>query len=363
MKDVCSGSIRALVVVLFAAGLAGARQAVAPPKPDAVELAVKEGGAPGLMFFLAVYAVMDLGAFGILGTLSGEAADLDALEDYQGLGYSRPWRAGVLAVCLLSLAGLPPTAGFMGKLVLFKVVLQAHYWVLPVIGILTVIISIYFYMKVVVSLYMWPRGEGPAIPRAEATGALAGAVILILLLWLGLLPGSVLALVGRLDADTSGIEGGTFTWHAGEIRGKRRRHACLREPLEPEAGVEFARCEDRIAARVHHPDSAGERHREGTSLRKLERLLRRDVLDAYGEACGPRAPARAAHGLRAGRNGAQQRCCSTNAMQGPTVHRDLPLMGSPRKRPSSSARRTTLRHAHPNPAEAACGALTSGAQS
>jgi len=161
-------------------------------------VAVKAGGAPALMFYLAVYAVMDLGAFGILGTLSGEAADLDALEDYQGLGYSRPWRAAVLAVCLIALAGLPPTAGFMGKLVLFKVVLQARYVVLPVIGILTVIISIYFYLKVVVYLYLRPGGEGPAIPPAEISGVLAGAVILLLLLWLGLLPGSVLTLVGRI---------------------------------------------------------------------------------------------------------------------------------------------------------------------
>jgi NADH-quinone oxidoreductase subunit N len=163
-------------------------------------VAVKAGGAPALMFFLAVYAVMDLGAFGILGTLSGEAGagDLDALEDYQGLGFSQPWRAAVLAVCLISLAGLPPTAGFMAKLVLFKVVLNAGYVLLPVIGILTVIISIYFYIKVVVYLYLRPRGEGPAIPRAEVSGTLAGAVVLILLLWLGLLPGSVLMLVGRI---------------------------------------------------------------------------------------------------------------------------------------------------------------------
>ncbi len=161
-------------------------------------VAVKAGGAPALMFYLAVYAVMDLGAFGILGTLSGEAGDLDALEDYQGLGYSRPWRAAVLAVCLIALAGLPPTAGFMGKLALFKVVLQARYVVLPVIGIFTVIISIYFYIKVVVYLYLRPGGEGPAIPRAEISGVLAGAVILILLLWLGLLPGAVLTLVGRI---------------------------------------------------------------------------------------------------------------------------------------------------------------------
>jgi len=161
-------------------------------------VAVKEGGAPALLFYLAVYAVMDLGAFGILGTMSGAGPDLDALEDLQGLGYSQPWRAAVLALCLISLAGLPPAAGFMGKLLLFKAVLQAHYVVLPVIGILTVIISIYYYLQVVVHLYMHTPGEAPASPRPEVSGALAGAVIFILLLWLGLLPGALLTLVGRM---------------------------------------------------------------------------------------------------------------------------------------------------------------------
>jgi NADH-quinone oxidoreductase subunit N len=71
--------------------------------------AVKDTGAPAFMFYLAVYAVMDLGAFGILGTLSGTAGDLDALEDCQGLGYSQPWRGAILATCLIALAGLPPT--------------------------------------------------------------------------------------------------------------------------------------------------------------------------------------------------------------------------------------------------------------
>ena len=115
-------------------------------------LAVKQGGLPALLFYLAVYAVMDLGAFGLIGSFSPAQAqpDLDELEDYQGLGYSQPWRAAILAVCLISLAGLPPTAGFMGKLVLFRAVLHADFVVLAVIGILTVIISIYYYFKVVV---------------------------------------------------------------------------------------------------------------------------------------------------------------------------------------------------------------------
>ncbi len=161
-------------------------------------LAVKQGGLGPLMFYLAVYALMDLGAFGILGTLSGEETDLDALEDYQGLGYSQPWRAGVLATCLVSLAGLPPTAGFMGKFILFRAVLQANFLVLAVIGILTVIISIFIYMKVLVSLYMRPGAKALVIPGPDLSIRLAGAVILVLIFWLGVMPSPLFAVIAKV---------------------------------------------------------------------------------------------------------------------------------------------------------------------
>jgi NADH-quinone oxidoreductase subunit N len=152
-------------------------------------LAVKQGGLPALLFYLAVYAVMDLGAFGLLGTLSAApGADLDDLEDCQGLGYAYPWRSGILAVCLISLAGLPPTGGFMGKVALFKAVLQADFPILAVVGILTVIISIYVYLKVVVYLYLRPGAVSFPVPRAEVAGLLAGVVVLLLILWLGIAP-------------------------------------------------------------------------------------------------------------------------------------------------------------------------------
>lgn len=165
-------------------------------------LAVRQGGLPALIFYLAVYAVMDLGAFGLIGSLSPaeKASDLDELEDYQGLGYSQPWRAALLAVCLVSLAGLPPTAGFMGKLALFRAVLRADYVVLAVIGILTVIISLYYYFKVVVAMYLAPAGPGAPIPAADPAVRLAGAVILGLLLWWGLAPAALFDLVERIAA-------------------------------------------------------------------------------------------------------------------------------------------------------------------
>jgi NADH-quinone oxidoreductase subunit N len=163
-------------------------------------LAVKDGGLPALMFYLAVYAVMDLGAFGIIGTFSEGATDLEDLPDYQGLGYTHPWRAATFATCLISLAGLPPTAGFMGKLVLFRAVLQANFIALAVLGILTVIISIYFYMNIVVHLYMHERGGGTPVFGTDLAIGLAGAVILAAILWLGIVPDPFLKVISVIVA-------------------------------------------------------------------------------------------------------------------------------------------------------------------
>ena len=161
-------------------------------------LAVKDGGAPAVMFYLTVYAVMDLGAFGIVGTFSGGDTDREELSDYQGLGYTHPWRAGLLSVCLLSLAGLPPTAGFMGKLALFRAVLQANFIILAVLGIATVIVSIYYYINVVVHLYMHEKGASPAVPGTDLAIGLAGALILALILGLGIMPESLLSVISAI---------------------------------------------------------------------------------------------------------------------------------------------------------------------
>jgi NADH-quinone oxidoreductase subunit N len=161
-------------------------------------VAIKYNSAPAIMFYLTVYALMDLGAFGILGMLSAEKADLDDLEDYKGLGYAHPWRSAFLAISLFALAGVPPTAGFIGKFVLFQAVFQAGFVVLGVIGIMAVIISIFFYLKVVVLLYMHAGEEEILVPETRFPGRLACAVVIILLLWLGLLPSSLFEVIARI---------------------------------------------------------------------------------------------------------------------------------------------------------------------
>jgi NADH-quinone oxidoreductase subunit N len=161
-------------------------------------LAVRDGGTPAVMFYLAVYAVMDLGAFGMVGTFSGGDTDREELSDLQGLGYTHPWRAAILSVCLLSLAGLPPTAGFMAKLMIFQAVLQANFIVLAVLGMVTVIVSIYYYVNVVVHLYMQEKGDAATVPGSGLAIGLAGAIILVAILGLGIMPESLLSVISSI---------------------------------------------------------------------------------------------------------------------------------------------------------------------
>jgi NADH-quinone oxidoreductase subunit N len=161
-------------------------------------VAVKDNGAPAVLFYAAVYALMDLGAFGALTLLSGENGDLDALTDCRGLGYTHPWQAGLLAVCLFSLAGLPPTAGFVGKFLLFRAAIEAGFVALAMIGILAAIVSVYFYLKVLVALYMRPAEAPPVSIGAGVPGHLATAAILFLILSLGIMPSPLLDLIAQI---------------------------------------------------------------------------------------------------------------------------------------------------------------------
>ena len=158
-------------------------------------LAVKQAGAEAIVFYLTAYALMDLGAFGTVALLSGPQSDRDSIADYAGAGYAHPWGGALLAVSLLSLAGLPPAAGFIGKVLLFKATIQAGYTGLAVLGILTAIVSVFFYINVIVTLYMRP--ENPAAParRPDPAGTAAGAVVLLLIVLAGVFPSGLLGVI------------------------------------------------------------------------------------------------------------------------------------------------------------------------
>jgi NADH-quinone oxidoreductase subunit N len=162
-------------------------------------LAVRQDGGLAIIFYFTAYALMDLGAFGAISTLCASPdSDLDALDSYRGLGYSHPWQALLLTICLLSLAGLPPTAGFIGKFMVFKAVLNAGYSVLAVVGIASAILSVYVYLKVIVVMFMKP-GEVLAATSGFGTAArIAFAVILSGVIWAGVFPSPLQSLISRI---------------------------------------------------------------------------------------------------------------------------------------------------------------------
>ncbi len=150
-------------------------------------------GKAAVLFYLLAYAVTNLGALGIVALLSTPQEQHDELRDFAGLWKSRPGMAGLMTIFLLSLGGFPPTAGFIGKWYIFTAAVErGHYW-LAIIGVLTSVVSVFFYLRIVVMMYMT---EGPEMvrPRVPATAMAGLALATIAVLYLGVLPTQMLEL-------------------------------------------------------------------------------------------------------------------------------------------------------------------------
>jgi NADH-quinone oxidoreductase subunit N len=142
--------------------------------------------ASAVVFYLLPYTLMTLGAFTLLGYLGRDDEDRESFEDYRGLSQRRPLVSFLLLVILVSFAGIPPTAGFWGKLYLFRAAVESGHWVLALIGVLTSVVSVYFYLRLVVNFYMRPAEEdftAAASDRRLTSGlvlaAAAAAVVLL----------------------------------------------------------------------------------------------------------------------------------------------------------------------------------------
>jgi len=158
-------------------------------------VAANDVGKAAILFYLAAYAVTNLAAFGVIALLGTREAANDELRDYAGLWQTRPALAALMTVCLLSLGGLPPTAGFIGKWYIFSAAVSAGYYGLAIIGVLTSVISVFFYLRVVVMMYMADRPAGAAAPAAAYGVGLAALVAsIVVIIALGVLPTPVLNL-------------------------------------------------------------------------------------------------------------------------------------------------------------------------
>jgi len=151
-----------------------------------------EVGKAALLFYLLVYGITNLAAFAIIALLGTEAHPYDQVKDYAGLWYTRPAMAGLLAVFLLSLGGFPPMAGFVAKWYVFSAAIRADQYALAIVGVLTSVVSVFFYLRVIVMMFMTERtdDEAPVMPARTAVAALA--ISALVLLYLGVLPSRVM---------------------------------------------------------------------------------------------------------------------------------------------------------------------------
>jgi NADH-quinone oxidoreductase subunit N len=156
--------------------------------------AANSTGISAAMFYLVSYAVMTLGAFGVVMLVSARGEEQTSLSSYTGLFRRSPLLAGLMTVFLLSLAGIPPTAGFIAKVGVFSAAIGAGNWPLALLGTLASVAAAFFYLRVVVLMFMrepeGEQGEDPSLMPRVALVILAGATIL-----LGVLPGLITGLL------------------------------------------------------------------------------------------------------------------------------------------------------------------------
>jgi len=160
-----------------------------------------DDGIKAVLFYLAVYGLMTVGAFAVLGAVGRGDAEREwgyTLADWAGLGWRRPALAAAMTLFLLSLAGIPPTGGFFGKYVIFLGAVRAEQYLLAIVLALNATIAAYYYLRVLVYLYMRPsETEEPSLPISLATTAvivMASAGVL----YLGIAPGRLLDVLSGL---------------------------------------------------------------------------------------------------------------------------------------------------------------------
>jgi NADH-quinone oxidoreductase subunit N len=163
-------------------------------------MAIAAGNTAGkgaILFYLLTYALTSIGAFGVTAFVTTGSNVPDDLSDYTGLAKRHPLLALLLTIFLLSLGGFPPTAGFVGKWYLFSAAVAAGDYGLAVIGVLTSVVSVFFYLRVVVMMYMSDDTSAVPVTMPSNASLFALSVPLVATFYLGVLPTRVLDLAVR----------------------------------------------------------------------------------------------------------------------------------------------------------------------
>ncbi len=153
-----------------------------------------DAGASGVLYYLLAYTFTNLGAFAVVALVGRKGEANNMLDDYRGLARTHPALAVAMSVFIFSLAGIPPTAGFMGKFSIFYAAVKAgHVW-LVVIGVLTSAASVFYYFRVLMKMYMEAPEREPAPLQFGAGTVIALVVALVGVLYIGIFPKTYLDL-------------------------------------------------------------------------------------------------------------------------------------------------------------------------
>ena len=158
--------------------------------------ALSEFAASAALFYLLAYMIMNLGAWAVVIAVEkgADVGQRNSIEDLAGLGLTRPALALAMALFMLSLTGLPPTVGFVGKFYVFRAAIDAGYMWLAVVGVITSLISAFYYLRVIMVMWMKP-GEGVAsLPRP--LGVVVGLTGVATLVF-GIVPAPLMAMAEK----------------------------------------------------------------------------------------------------------------------------------------------------------------------
>jgi NADH-quinone oxidoreductase subunit N len=148
-------------------------------------------GAASVMLYVLIYAIMNMGAFGVVIMLRRSGARGEEIADYAGLGKTNKTAAFLMLIFMFSLTGIPPTAGFVGKFYIFKSAVQAGMIWLAVVGVVFSAISAYFYLRIIMLMYMHePKGEFDLVKSPALALALSLSVTAVL--YIGVMPSRIL---------------------------------------------------------------------------------------------------------------------------------------------------------------------------
>jgi NADH-quinone oxidoreductase subunit N len=158
----------------------------------APDMEKRNAAIAAVIFYLLSYALMNLGAFAVVQLIARAGDRRTEVEDYNGIGFQSPWLAFALSLFLLSLLGMPLTAGFIGKVMVFRAALDQHYYGLVVIGVLNSAVSAYYYLRLIIVMFFRERTTAWNAPPIPASMGLALVLTILGVFFLGLFPGRII---------------------------------------------------------------------------------------------------------------------------------------------------------------------------